>query len=117
MKTVLIVDDHEGFRATARRLLESEGYDVVGEAIDGPSGITSARELRPDLVLLDVQLPGIDGFAVARELTADGPGAPAVVLTSTRSAADYGPLIAASGARGFVPKAELSGRAIGELAG
>jgi DNA-binding NarL/FixJ family response regulator len=106
--TVLIVDDHPSFRATARLLLESEGFEVVGEAADGASGVRAALALAPDLVLLDVQLPDIDGFEVAARLTGDGAG-PAVVLTSSRDEADFGPLVAASGARGFVPKAELSG--------
>jgi DNA-binding NarL/FixJ family response regulator len=109
--TVLIVDDHPSFRATARLLLESEGFDVVGEAADGTSGLLAARALEPDLVLLDVQLPDVDGFQVAAELTGAG-GGPAVVLTSSRDESDFGPLVAASGARGFVPKAELSGAAL-----
>ena len=111
---MLIVDDHAGFRSTARRLLETSGYEVVGEAPDGESALDAARELGPDVVLLDVQLPGIDGFETARRLTA-GDSRPAVVLTSTRAAADFGPLVAESGARGFVPKAELSARAIAGL--
>jgi DNA-binding NarL/FixJ family response regulator len=109
--SVLIVDDHPSFRATARLLLESEGFDVVGEAADGAAGLRDARALEPDLVLLDVQLPDIDGFEVAAQLTGTGDG-PAVVLTSSRDEADFGPLVAASGARGFVAKAELSGAAL-----
>jgi DNA-binding NarL/FixJ family response regulator len=109
--SVLIVDDHPSFRATARLLLESEGFDVVGEAADGAAGLRDARALEPDLVLLDVQLPDIDGFEVAAQLTGSGDG-PAVVLTSSRDEADFGPLVAASGARGFVAKAELSGAAL-----
>jgi len=112
--TVLIVDDHPSFRATARALLEAEGYDVVGEAEDGVSALRAAEELHPDVVLLDVQLPDFDGFHVAAQLTVNGDG-PAVVLTSSRDAADFGPLIRQSGARGFVPKAELSGGAIATL--
>jgi DNA-binding NarL/FixJ family response regulator len=108
---VLIVDDHPSFRATARLLLESEGFEVVGEAADGMSGLREARALEPDLVLLDVQLPDIDGFEVAAQLTRGG-GGPAVVLTSSRDEADFGPLVSESGARGFVPKAELSGAAL-----
>ena len=73
--TVLIVDDHPSFRATARLLLESEGFDVVGEAADGAAGLRDARALEPDLVLLDVQLPDIDGFEVAAQLTGAGGGA------------------------------------------
>ena len=106
--TVLIVDDHPTFRATVRVLLEAEGFDVVGEAPDGESAVEAARALRPDMILLDVQLPGIDGFETAARITADG-STRAIVLTSSRDGADFGPLIAESGARGFVPKAELSG--------
>jgi DNA-binding NarL/FixJ family response regulator len=109
--TVLIVDDHPSFRASARTLLEAEGYDVVGEAENGETAVSTARELRPDLVLLDVQLPGIDGFAVADQLRKlEDP--PVVILTSSRDGADYGRCISDCGAHGFVPKAELSGAAI-----
>ena len=114
MTTVLIVDDHPTFRATARMLLEAEGYDVVGEAPDGTSGIVAAGELHPDLVLLDVNLPDLDGFSVAQRITAEQ-GAPAVVLTSSRDSSDFGPLVARSGARGFVPKALLWGDRVQEL--
>ena len=113
-KTVLIVDDHPSFRGMARALLESEGFTVVGEAEDGASAIARYRELRPDIVLLDVQLPDTDGFSVATELTSNG-SSPDIVLTSSRDAADYGPLVEESGARGFVPKAELSGDRLQEL--
>lgn len=105
--TVLIVDDHPSFRRTARALLESEGFDVVGEAADGASAIEAAKRLQPDVLLLDIYLPDIDGFEVAEELTRNG-GPPAIVLTSSRDARDFGPLVEQSGARGFIPKAELS---------
>jgi DNA-binding NarL/FixJ family response regulator len=109
--TVLIVDDHPSFRASARTLLESEGYDVVGEAENGETAVQAVRDLHPDLVLLDVQLPGIDGFAVAYQLRKlEDP--PIVILTSSRDGADYGPCIGECGAHGFVPKQELSGAAI-----
>ena len=114
MPTVLIVDDHPSFRATARILLEVEGFDVVGEAVDGAAAVEAAAALRPEVVLLDVQLPDTDGFAVAARLTAAAQ-APAVVLTSSRDGSDFGPLVEESGARGFVPKAELSGAAINAL--
>jgi DNA-binding NarL/FixJ family response regulator len=114
--TVLIVDDHPTFRLTARLLLEAEGYEVVGEAGDGASAIAAARTLAPQLVLLDVQLPDIDGFDVASRLL-DGEDGPVVVLTSSRDGADFGPLIERSGARGFIPKAELSGERIRALTG
>jgi DNA-binding NarL/FixJ family response regulator len=105
--TIVIVDDHPSFRKTARALLESEGFDVVGEAADGASAIEAAKSLRPDILLLDVYLPDIDGFEVAAALTRNG-GPPAIVLTSSRDARDFGPLVEQSGARGFIPKAELS---------
>jgi DNA-binding NarL/FixJ family response regulator len=109
--TVLIADDHRGFRVNACRLLQAEGYEVVGEAGDAASALAAARRLRPDVVLLDVQLPDEDGFEVAAQLTGvEGP--PAVVLTSSRDRSDFGPLVARSGARGFVPKSELSGAAL-----
>lgn len=112
--TVLIVDDHPGFRAAARRLLELEGYVVVGEAADGQTGIDAARELRPDFVLLDVQLPDIDGFEVAERLSYEQV-TPAVVLTSSREASDYGPCLATTPACGFLPKAELSAAGIADI--
>lgn len=114
--TVLIVDDHPSFRATARALLESEGFDVVGEAADGATAIEAVKSLRPDVVLLDVYLPDIDGFKVATTLTKNGRGA-AIVLTSSRDARDFGPLVRESGARGFIPKAELSGATLTALLG
>jgi DNA-binding NarL/FixJ family response regulator len=109
--TLLIVDDHPGFRSMARRLLEAGGFEVVGEAANGHAAITAARQLRPDVVLLDVQLPDIDGFEVTARL-ADGEAEPVVVLTSTRDRADYGPHVDQCGARGFISKAELSGAAL-----
>jgi DNA-binding NarL/FixJ family response regulator len=112
--SVLIVDDHAGFRATARRLLESEGYAVVGEAADGAAALAAAGELRPDVVLLDVQLPDLDGFEVASRLTADA-DRPAIVLVSSRDGDDYGSLAGDSGARGFIAKSDLSGAALEEL--
>ena len=108
---VLIVDDHASFRAIARRLLAADGFAVVGEAADGAGGISAARELRPDVVLLDVQLPDVDGFAVAEVLAAE-PAPPAVVLVSTRSRTDYGSQVGRSSARGFIGKSELSGDAV-----
>jgi len=116
--TVLIVDDHAGFRSTARALLEAEGYDVVGEAGDGASALEAAAALRPEVVLLDVQLPDLDGFEVASRLRAGANGSrPAIVLTSSRDGSDFGPLVEECGARGFVPKAELSGAALAALLG
>jgi len=108
---LLIVDDNPGFRVRARRRLESAGFTVVAEAADGRSALEAVREHRPGVVLLDVGLPDVSGLAVARQLAGD-PGAPAVVLTSTRHPADYGGAIERSGARGFVAKDELSGPAL-----
>jgi DNA-binding NarL/FixJ family response regulator len=114
--SVLIVDDHPSFRLSARRMLEAEGFSVVGEAEDGEAGIAAVRELAPDLVLLDVQLPDLDGFAVAERLQAAGEAA-AIVLTSTRERSDFGEEIDASPARGFVTKGELSAEALAGLIG
>lgn len=113
-RTVLVVDDHVGFRSRARLLLEAEGYEVVGEAADGAGALAEAARLQPEIVLLDIQLPDLDGFDVAALLTENG-DAPAVVLTSSRDWSDSAELIARSGARGFVPKDQLSGEAVGEL--
>jgi DNA-binding NarL/FixJ family response regulator len=109
------VDDHPSFRATARVLLEAEGFDVVGEAADGASALTEAGRLQPEVVLLDVQLPDIDGFDVAARLTGGDNDGPVVILVSSRDSSDFGPLVMRSGARGFVPKAELSGDRLQEL--
>ena len=108
---VLIVDDHPSFRASARVLLEAEGFEVVGEAADGAAALSEAGRLRPEVVLLDVQLPDIDGFTVAERLAARQ-GAPIVVLVSSRARLDYGSRVDASRARGFIAKAELSGEAL-----
>jgi DNA-binding NarL/FixJ family response regulator len=112
--TVVIVDDHPSFRASARAILEADGFHVVGEAADGAGGVAVAQELRPDVLLLDVQLPDTDGFTVAARILSAG-CSPAVVLVSSRDAADYGSLIEESGARGFIAKAELSGDAVADL--
>jgi DNA-binding NarL/FixJ family response regulator len=113
-KTVVIADDHPSFRASARAILQAEGFEVIGEAEDGASALAAVRDLEPDVLLLDVQLPDLDGFAVCRECSDNG-GAPAVVLVSSRDACDYGGLIEQSGARGFIAKAELSGAALADL--
>ena len=114
--TVLIVDDHPSFRATARAVLEAEGFDVVGAAEDGASALAAVDELRPDLVLLDVQLPDLDGFEVCSRVCASANGSgPAVVMTSSRELCEFGRLVRESGACGFVPKAELSGAALTSL--
>jgi CheY-like chemotaxis protein len=113
--TILVVDDHPSFRATARAMLECEGFVVVGEAEDGESAIRAAEELKPDVVLLDVQLPDMDGFEVTRRLQAVNGTAPRIVLTSSRDGADFGSLVEKSAAVGFVPKGELSGAALAAL--
>ena len=113
VKRVLIVDDHEPFRAVARELLEAAGYVVSGEAADGAEALAAVAAEAPDAVLLDVQLPDCDGFSVATALTANG--GPVVVLISSREAEDYGRRIAACGARGFIPKRRLSAAAFSAL--
>jgi DNA-binding NarL/FixJ family response regulator len=113
-RTVLIVDDHSGFRASARRMLEAGGFEVAGEAADGASALRATRELAPDVVLLDVQLPDADGLALAEDLAADG-DAPAIVLCSSRGANELGPGLESSAARGFVPKDELTAASVREL--
>lgn len=113
-RTILIVDDHPSFRRFARRLLEAEGFVVVGEASDGASAVAACRRWRPQLVLLDILLPDIDGFAVADTL-ADEPQRPVVILTSSREASDYAMRLERTSARGFLAKAELSGAALAAL--
>jgi DNA-binding NarL/FixJ family response regulator len=108
-RTVLIVDDHSPFRAAARALLEASGFEVVGEAKDGASAVAAAAALRPEVVLLDIQLPDLDGFAVAAQLAADGP---TVVLTSSRSANSFRRRLAAHPDWRFIAKSELSGEAM-----
>lgn len=112
--TVLIVDDHDDFRESASALLEAEGFAVVGQAATGDEAIAAVERLRPQIVLLDVQLPDLDGFAVAERLAA-GPDPPSVVFISTREATAYGPRLDAAAARGFIPKRELSGPALAAL--
>lgn len=114
MTTILLIDDHAAFRTQARALLAADGFSVIGEAVDGVSGLEAVRTLRPDVVLLDIGLPDIEGFEVARELAVTGPP-PFVVLTSSREASDYGPRLTSSRAVGFITKDELSGAAIRAL--
>ena len=108
---VLIVDDHAPFRSLARRLLVVGGFQVVGEAADGAQALSAARDLAPDVVLLDIQLPDVDGFTVAEALAAVE-RAPIVVLVSSRALVDYGHRVDASTARGFIAKADLSGETL-----
>ena len=112
--TVLIVDDHDSFRESARALLEAEGFAVVGDAADGAAVAMEVARLRPDVVLLDVQLPDVNGFVVAERLAA-GPDPPRVVLISSRDAAAYGPRVDAAPVCGFLAKRELSGAAVAVL--
>lgn len=112
--TVLIVDDHPDFRASASSLLEAEGFDVVGGVADGASALAAVESMRPEVVLLDVQLPDLDGFEVAERLAA-APDPPRVVLISSREAAAYGPRLATAPARGFLAKRELSGASLAAL--
>jgi DNA-binding NarL/FixJ family response regulator len=114
--TLLIVDDHPSFRAKARELLEAEGFDVIGEAEDGASALVAIHELRPDVVVLDVQLPDMNGFEVAAKVTANG-SSTLIVLVSSRDSADFGSLVRESGACGFIPKGELSGARLAALIG
>jgi DNA-binding NarL/FixJ family response regulator len=111
---VLIVDDHAEFRAAARALLEADGYDVAGVAWDGASALDAVARLRPRVVLLDIQLPDMDGFAVADSL-AGVADPPAVVLTSSRDSSSYRRRLARSPARGFISKGDLSGAALAAL--
>jgi CheY-like chemotaxis protein len=111
---VLIVDDNSAFRAAARQLLERGCFVVVAEAADGLEGLRAAKEHMPDLALVDVQLPDLDGFEVAERLRALEL-APKVILTSSLDGTDFGALVASSSALGFIPKAELSTSAIEAL--
>lgn len=114
-RTVLVVDDSAPFRATARALLEARGYDVVGTAADGGEALAAVQALRPDAVLLDINLPDTDGIAVAGRLS--GGDGPAVVLVSTLDASSMQGAIERSGARGFLPKAALTSPYLLELLG
>jgi CheY-like chemotaxis protein len=114
--SLLLVDDHEDFRRAARRMLESAGFEVVSEAADGREALTLAGALCPDVVLLDVQLPDLDGLEVAERINAWQDG-PEVVLISSREAAVYGGRLARSSARGFLTKAQLSGEALAAMLG
>jgi DNA-binding NarL/FixJ family response regulator len=109
---ILIVDDHPSFRATVKTLLAADGFEVVGEATDGRTALEAVAELSPDLVLLDVQLPDMDGFAVIEALLKMNGHAPKVVLTSSHDACDFGSIVPRCGAAAFIPKAELSGAAL-----
>ena len=113
-RSILIVDDHADFRLVARRILEHAGYVVVGEAGDAASAVRAVRATRPDIVVLDIQLPDRDGISLAQEI-AHWPDPPTVILVSSREAADYGTRLGAAPALGFVSKEELSAAAIEDL--
>jgi DNA-binding NarL/FixJ family response regulator len=114
-RTVLIVDDHPSFRASARAMLEAEGFDVVGELAEGASVVETVLALEPDIVLLDVQLPDMTGFDVCAKLETCDASTVQVILVSSRDVTDYGELVDVSCACGFVPKGELSGDMIAAL--
>lgn len=114
-RTVLIVDDHPSFRASARAVLESGEFVVVGEAADGESALQAVRDLHPEVILLDVQLPDMKGFDVCREIEEGNGWAPSIILVSSRDMADFGDLITSSCAVGFLPKADLSSEAVSAL--
>lgn len=115
-RTVLIVDDHADFRRSAGAMLAVDGFAVVGEAADGPAALAMLAAAHPDIVLLDIQLPGIDGFEVA-DLLAAQPYPPIVVLVSSRDANSYGPRLRKSPVQGFIGKSDLSGAALTALLG
>jgi DNA-binding NarL/FixJ family response regulator len=114
VRTVAIVDDHSGFRAAARLMLEAEGWSVIAEAGDGPTALALVAALRPEIVLVDVHLLGEDGFAVAEDLAAL-PCLPVVVLVSSRDSPALRARVPASAAVGFIAKADLSSAAITAL--
>jgi DNA-binding NarL/FixJ family response regulator len=114
--SVLIVDDHAGFRAAAGALLEAEGFEVVGEAADGASALEAVRRLRPDVVLLDVRLPDRSGFDVA-ELLAHAERMPAVVFVSSRRASAFRWRLEANPRWRFIAKSELTGEALAAALG
>lgn len=113
-RTVLVVDDHADFLSAATALLAADGFEVVGVAATGAGALTANETLRPQVVLLDIRLPDIDGLTVAERLAAL-PGPPDVVLVSSRDASTYGARLRASPARGFLVKADLSGAALRRL--
>ena len=114
--TILVVDDHGGFRATARRLLERDGWSVIGEAADGRTGLAAAASLAPDVVLLDIGLPDIDGFVIAERLAARA-DAPWIVLISSRDQETYRERVRSSPAAAFLAKQDLDGTALLSLLG
>jgi len=116
MLRCLIVDDSPRFLDAARGLLEREGVAVVGVASNGSEAAQHVEQIRPDLVLVDIDLGGESGFDVARQLHHNGSSTPPrIILISTHAEQDYADLIAASPAIGFLSKTDLSADAIHEL--
>ncbi len=104
---VLIVDDQEPFRSAARMVVEmADGFEVAGEAESGEEGVELAAELRPDLVLMDVYLPGIDGLEATRRIAATD-DAPRVLVMSTHESEEFAEAAVAAGALAFVPKSQF----------
>ncbi|MGZ8620833.1 MAG: response regulator [Actinomycetota bacterium] len=103
---VLIVDDQEPFRMAARMVVEvTDGFEVVGEAETGEDSVTMAAELKPDLVLMDVNLPGINGLDATRQILSGAGDAVVVLLLSTYEEEEYAPRAAECGAAAYIPKA------------
>ncbi len=111
MRNILVVDDFGPFRLVVREMLERDGFRVVGEAADGLGAIDAVRTLRPDVVLLDVHLPGDDGFVICERLQGLAT-VPDIVLTSSRDVASFRRRLRTSAARGFISKADLTSAAL-----
>lgn len=114
--TVLIVDDNDVFRSSARAVVRAAGYDVVGEAGDVAGAVAQVHALHPDVVLLDIQLPDGDGFTLADQLAKET-RPPTVVLISSRERVDYGSRVDEAPAAGFISKLDLSRGTLEELIG
>ena len=105
---VLIVDDQEPFRLAARAVVEmTDGFEVAGEAETGEAAVDAARDLGPDLVLMDVNLPGIDGIEATRRILEESEGRVIVLMVSTYEADEYAPRAEEAGAAAYIPKSEF----------
>jgi DNA-binding NarL/FixJ family response regulator len=113
-RRVLIVDDHPDFRRLAAAVLCAGGFEIVGEAADAASGLAAVDAVSPDLVLLDIQLPGRDGIALSHDIALNA--AADVVLISSREAGDFGSRLRDAPVRGFLTKSEFSARALEAVA-